>query len=823
MKRFFLFMFFVFFAYFLQAQIISGKIVDENDNPLVGASVIIKNTFLGTSSDLNGDFSIKSKFDNCEIVISYLGFESISQNVKLNGKNQNLGKLVLKPSAYMSDEVIVKATRADDNSPIAFISMDKEDLQKRNTGQDLPYMLELTPSVVASSEAGTGVGNTSFRVRGTDPTRINITVNGIPLNDSESQAVFWANMPDFASSVNNLQLTRGVGSSTNGAAAFGASMNIFTGSLSNKPYAEISSMMGSFNTFKENLKIGTGILKNGFSFDLRLSKLDSDGYVENSYSDHYSMMMSAAWRGKTSFVRANIIRGNQKTGITWYGCPQEVLDTNRIYNPAGEYFDEFGNRKMYKDNADNYIQTHYQIIFSKDFKRNLDLSAGIHYTRGDGYYEQYKMEQKFSKYLLPNIVLQPDPIINGLDTLIPNAIVINRSDLVYRKQMANDFYGATSSLNYKNEKLKLSFGAGWNKYDGDHFGNILWMKNLKDLPINYEWYRNYGEKTEFNVFSKINYEIAKSLYLYGDLQYRNIRYFMQGEDYELDMNGNLIVLDQEHKFNFINPKAGLFYDISDKMNVYASFAVANREPTRTNFKDAAGDTLKTPKAERLYDYELGYNYRSQRFSALVNLYYMDYIDQLIPTGEKSNTGYDIMTNVAESYRAGIELVANYKPINKLSLEANLTLSRNKIKDFVSWAATYDEDWNENYESFDLGERDIAYSPNIISSGIVSYKPFAGFNISWIAKYVGAQYFDNTSSPNRKLDPYFVNNLQLDYSIETKFIKEINFSFIVNNIFNLKYSNNAYGGMWYEQGVEKTWAYYFPQAGINFMGGINLKF
>lgn len=823
MKRFFVFIFLVFFAYLIQAQVISGKIVDENNNPLLGASVIIENTFLGTSSDSNGNFSIKCKFTDCKLLVSYLGFETISQSVKLSGENTNIGKLVMKPSAYMSDEVVVKATRAYDNSPLTFTSMNYEELQKRNSGQDLAYILELSPSVVASSEAGTGIGNTSFRVRGTDPTRINVSVNGIPLNDAESQAVFWVNMPDFSESVNNLQLTRGVGASTNGAAAFGASINMFTGSLSSKPYAEVSSMFGSFNTFRENIKLGTGILNNGFSFDLRLSKLDSDGYVENSYSDHSSMMLSAAWRGKTSFLRANIIRGNQKTGITWYGCPQEIMDTNRTYNPAGEYFDEYGNRKIYRDNSDNYIQTHYQLMYSKDINQKLDFSAAIHYTRGDGYYEQYKMNQKFSKYLLPNIIFQAQDIINGLDTLSPDAIVIKSSDIIYRKLMANDFYGATSSLNYKNVKLKLSAGVAWNKHEGDHFGKILWMQYLQNLPINYEWYRNYGEKTDFNIFTKINYEIFNSFYFYGDLQYRNINYLMRGHDADLDFNGDQLVLDQEHIFNFINPKAGLFYDISDNMDVYASFAVSNREPTRTNFKDAAGDISKTPKAERLYDYELAYNYRSQQFSASLNLYYMDYIDQLVPTGEKSNSGYDIMTNVAKSYRAGIELVAGYKPISKLSFDANLTLSRNKIQNFVSWATSYDDDWNENYEYFELGERDIAYSPNIISSGIISYKPFNRFTASWIAKYVGTQYFDNTSSPDRKLDAYFLNNLQLDYSLETKFIKEINFRFIVNNIFNLKYSNNAYGGIWYEQNVEKTWAYYFPQAGINFMAGLSLKF
>lgn len=823
MKRFSFLVIFLVLAMFAGAQVITGKVVDENNNALLGASVMVENSFLGTTTNVNGEFLVKCKSHDCRLTISFVGFQSWTTEVKMKSNQENLGKIMLETAAYMSDEVVVKATRADGNSPLAFTVLDSDELKKRNSAQDLPYMLELTPSFVATSESGTGIGYTNYRIRGTDPTRINVTVNGMPLNDSESQTVFWVNMPDFSSSVSNVQITRGVGSSTNGAAAFGGSMNFFTGSLSEKAYGEISAIGGSFNTFRENISVGTGILSNGFSFDLRLSNLDSDGYVEQSFSDNQSLMMTGAWRGKDSFLRLNFIHGRQKTGISWWGCPQEMLETNRTYNPAGEYFDENGNRRYYENQTDNYIQTHYQLLYSKEFGYNFDITAGIHYTRGDGYYEQYKEDELLSEYRLPNLVYQANSIISGPDTLIPGPIIITSSDLIHRKMMANDFYGGTLAANYKTTKLKLSVGGGWNKYEGNHFGNVIWMRYAGFTENGYEWYRNMGDKTNINIFAKANYEIAKSFFVYGDIQYRNINYKMEGLDYDLDNYGNQRVLDQEHIYNFINPKTGLYYQISDNMNVYVSFAISNREPTRTNFKDAAGDISKAPLPETLYDSEAGYVFKSQRFSASANIYYMDYTNQLVPTGDKSSVGYDIMTNVPESFRAGIEISAGVKPLSKLSIDVNFTLSRNKIINFTSWAYTYDDLWNETFESFDLGKTDIAYSPEFISAGIVSYKPFSGFTVSWIAKYVGEQYFDNTSSTERKLDPYFINNLQLDYTIETKLVKEISLKFMINNILNLKYSNNAYGGNWHEQGIEKTWAYYYPQAGINFMGGVSLKF
>lgn len=389
--------------------------------------------------------------------------------------------------------------------------------------------------------------------------------------------------------------------------------------------------------------------------------------------------------------------------------------------------------------------------------------------------------------------------------------------------MANDFYGTTMSLNYNKGRLSASTGGAWNLYDGEHFGNIIWMRYADKTEINHEWYNNTGFKTDGNAFVKVNYELIDGLYTYGDLQYRRIDYRMEGTDNDRLPNGNQLILDQEHSFNFFNPKAGLFYRINDNMNTYFSFAVANREPTRTHFKDATGDPNKQPLPEQLFNYELGYEYRAFNYSANINFYYMNYTNQLIPTGEKSSVGYDIMTNVPESFRRGVELIGAVKLLSWIQLDANLTLSQNRIKNFSTWAFHYDDEWNETYEKIELGETDIAYSPNIIGGGRLTLSPINNLNIGIISKYVGEQYFDNTASKDRMLDAYFINDFQIDYTLNTTRIKEIEFRFSVNNIFNVLYSNNAYGGIWYEQGIEGTWAYYYPQAGRNFIGGVTFRF
>ncbi len=787
---------------------ITGTVTDEAGNTLPGATITIQNTYLGTNTDIAGNYSFtKLKAGQYRVRASYIGYETMMKTVNLD-EDKKLD-FTLNYTPYLTEEILVEATRAGNKTPMALSNISNDEIEKNNTGQDIPYQLNLLPSVVVSSEAGAGIGYTGMRIRGTDATRINVTVNGIPLNDSESQGVYWVNMPDFSSSVDDIQVQRGVGTSTNGAAAFGATVNFKTQNVKSKPYAEIASTAGSFNTFKNTFKVGTGLIKDKFSFDARYSTLNSDGFVDRAFCDHKSLFLSGSYYTKKSFLKLNIIHGNQHTGISWWGNP-DMDKKGRTYNPAGEDLDDNGNVKYYDNQTDNYVQTHYQLFYSLELLENLNWNSALHYTRGDGYYEQYKDR---NNEFADEDVTYP---YYGLKEPIYNNDTISESDFIRQKKMANDFYGFTTSLKYTQGNIDAVFGGAWNKYDGDHFGNLLWAE-YGGLDKDYEWYRNNGTKTDFNIFAKLNYNLNSKFNIYGDLQYRHINYEMSGKD------DDLVNLDQDHTFNFFNPKVGVYYTINNRNSLYASMAVANREPTRSNFKEAKGDPNATPKAERLIDYELGYNFKSPMLTAGVNLYFMNYKDQLVPTGEKSSVGYDIMTNVEKSYRAGIELFGGIKILPNLSWDMNLTLSRNRIKDFVAYASYYDASWNKEFKSRNLGETNISYSPEIIGASSINYEVIKNLNISFISKYVGEQYFDNTSSDDRKLDAYFVNNLRLSYSLKTKLVKEIGFYFQINNVFDTEYENNAYGGHWFEENKEKTWSYYFPQAGINFLGGVSFRF
>ena len=710
---------------------------------------------------------------------------------------------------------------------MAYTNISKEILKKNNVGNDIPYILSLTPSLVETSESGIGVGSTNMRIRGIDPSRINVTINGIPLNDAESHGVYWVNTPDLASSVQDIQIQRGVGSSTNGSAAFGASINLKTKSINIDPYTEVNSSIGSFNTYRNNVQIGTGLINDLFCFDARYSNVQSDGYIDHSSSKHESLYLSGTYYHNKTLIKANIIRGTQKTGISWWGVPEEILDTNRTYNPAGEYEDLNGNKKYYKDQTDNYTQTHYQLFFSKELNNNLNLNLALHYTKGEGYYEQYKDNAEFSDYNLPNIRLGDSILSIGSRLLVFPDSTITNSDIIRRKWMDNDFYGITYSINYTKNKLNTILGGAWNKYDGDHYGTILWSEFGNNIEKDYEWYTNNGTKTDFNLFGKINYTLFSKLNLYGDLQYRSVQYKMTGIDDDFKN------LNQEHNYNFFNPKAGLFFDINSHFNSYFSIAVANREPTRSDFKNAIGDAKATPKHETLYDFELGGNYKSANLLLSANFYYMLYDNQLVNTGKKSSVGYDIQDNVDDSYRTGIELMSNLKVNDFLLWQVNFTLSSNKINNFIEYSDYSTSDWTYlGNLPRNLGKTDISYSPEIIGSNILSVKPINQLEISLISKYVGKQYFDNTSDKNRMLDPYFVNNLKLYYSPNVKFINHLGMFFQINNILNTEYESNAYGGNWYEnapnldnyhQAEEKSWAYYYPQAGITLQGGITLRF
>jgi len=799
-------------AWFLMSQsifamqersVIRGKVTDPEGNPLPGASVSVPGTFLGAVTGADGTYVIEGLKEGIHKVrFSFVGYKSVESVVELRGETE--ADAFLEPDAMMTGEVIVNAVRAGSRTPVTFTNVSTDDLRKNSSGHDMPFLLSLTPSLVETSEAGTGIGYTSMRIRGTGGNRINVTLDGIPLNDPESQQVFWVDLPDLSSSVDNIQVQRGVGTSANGAAAFGASVNIMTKIIEDEAFAEADLSAGSFNTMKTMASAGTGLLADRFALQMRYSSLKSDGYIERTGSDHRSAFISGIYKTARSGLRANIILGEEKTGIGWWGVPLEMLEINRRYNPAGEYTDDEGRVKYYDNETDNYTQNHYHLIFSHKAGNELSFQSALHYTKGKGYYEEFREDRSYTDY--------------GLLPVSLNGIAINSTDMIRRKWMSNDFTGIVWSVSYRKAGFEGVAGGGASHYSGDHFGRIIWMRYSGDYEKDHQWYLNNGTKKEVSAYTRATWYISDRTNIFGDLQYRHINYLLDGFD------DDLRDLGQKHKFNFVNPKAGIFISLKRNQDIYYSFSIAGREPTRTDFKEAAGDVSAIPSSETLFDHEAGYRMRTEKSSLTLNYYYMFYRDQLIPTGELSNVGYPIMTNVGKSYRTGIEISGGLKPFQLLEWRFNLTLSRNKLIDFVEYYTDYNTtDWSSEYKSKNLGTVDIAYSPSITGSSEIAFNPGAGLRVHFISKYVGRQYFDNTMSRDRMLSPYLINNLRIDFEPGIKAVRNTVVQLLVNNIFNSEYESNAYGGNWYEDGVEKTWAYYFPQAGINYMVRLNIKF
>lgn len=804
---------------------LQGKVVSTAGEALPGAHLTLSEEdnpdlpVYKAASTKDGTFRISyTKQGRYWLKISFLGYQTISLRVEIPG--QEALSISLEEALHLSDDVIVQASLAAESMPVTQTTIRKERLEQDHMVQDIPFLLSLTPGLIENSETGIGIGYTGMRIRGTDPTRINVMVNGIPLNDAESQVVYWVDLPDLSTSVEKIQIQRGVGTSSNGAAAFGASINLQTTALNKETYASISSMAGSYQTLKNTISLGSGLINEHFSFDARYSKIDAGSYIQHGFSDLESFYLAANYHGKKSLLRATIMHGTERTGITWWGVPDYMIDSIRNYNPAGVYYDQDGNQKYYDNQSDNYIQTHYQLHYSREFNRNLNWTSAVHYTKGGGYYEQFMDDANsyhsthFSEYGLPHFTLS-------------SGHTIVQSDLVQQKWVENDFYGFTTNLNYRKDNLNLIGGINMNQYAGDHFGKIKWLEMNFGIPVNYEWYRNNSLKTEASAFVRATYTIINKLHLFADLQYRSILYTMEGPDDDLKL------LNQEHRYGFTNPKLGAKYELSERSTIYASYAIANREPSRADFKEAVGDPNAMPKPERLYDLEAGYEQKWENAQLGFNLYHMNYKNQLVPTGEKSNVGYDIMTNVPKSYRMGIEISGGAKLSQTLTWEGNLSLSRNKILNYHEFAAYYDADWNEYYISKDKGTTDLSYSPELLGNSRFAYSPSHHWLISFTSKFVGDQYYDNSSSEGRKLPAYHAHHLGVNYSWKPKFMKQIDFMFQVKNLFNQQYISNAYGGNWYENAVlvggsvisadEKTWAYFFPQAGIQFFGGITLKF
>ena len=702
------------------------------------------------------------------------------------------------------DEVNVNALRASEKTPMTFTNLSEEEIDQQNLGQDLPYLLSTMPSLVTTSDAGAGVGYTGFRVRGSDPTRVNVTINGIPLNDSESQGVWWVNMPDFASSIENIQIQRGVGSSTNGASAFGATINLKTDGLNTKAYALSNNTVGSFKTLKNNVEFGTGLLNGKFTFDGRLSRITSDGYIDRATSDLKSFYLSGAYYGSDEVLKGIVFSGKERTYQAWNGVPLNYLENDSLRT---------FNSYTYENEVDNYGQTHYQLHYTKQLNSNSNYNLSFHYTKGAGYYEQYKASESFSDYGFSEIIIQDD--------------TINETDLIRRKWLDNDFYGTVFSYNTSIDNMDLTFGGAWNTYTGKHYGEVIWAQYASDSELGHIYYDNDATKDDFNVYTKLNYQYNDKLSLYADLQRRTIDYTFIGFDQE----GNNV--EQSADFDFFNPKFGIFYQMNQNKSAYASFAVANKEPNRNDFVESSPDSR--PQHETLFDTELGYKINGNKLQFGINAYYMVYENQLVLTGQINDVGAYTRTNIDYSERKGIEVEAAYVISEKLKWVGNATFSENKIANFTEYVDNWDT-WGQ--ETIHYEDTDISFSPDLIWASTFSYQLNDHLNAQFISKYVGDQYIDNTSSQERMLEAYLVHNARLSVNINSKVFKTAKITFQANNLLEEKYSNNAWIYRFISDGYDPRpddpyvnanseggydMAGYFPQAGRNYLLGISLGF
>jgi iron complex outermembrane receptor protein len=683
------------------------------------------------------------------------------------------------------NDVIVSSVRAKDKNPITFTNVSKQELAPRNLGQDIPVLLNYLPSVVTTTDAGNGIGYTYMRVRGADGSRINVTLNGVPFNDSESQGTFFVNLPDFASSLESVQLQRGVGTSTNGAGAFGASLNLQTKSFQEKAYAEISNSVGSFASRKHTLAFGTG-LHNNFEMNARISNIASDGFIDRASSNMFGYFFNANYITDKSQIKFMAFGGKEKTYQAWYGIEDpDKLQNDRTFNPAGMYTDASGNVQFYDDETDNYWQNHFQLHWAEKWSDKWISNVAFHYTIGKGYFEQYREDENLADYNLP--------AFNGNFT----------SDLVRKRWLDNDFFGTTFSLNYKTAKTDLLIGGAANRYLGNHFGEVVWTQNY--VPNANRYYDDFGNKDDINFYTKVSYNITNKLNLFADLQYRMVFYEASSVKFS----------DVNDTFRFFNPKAGLSYQLNDKNAFYGYFGIANKEPRRDDYENGS------VKPERLFDYELGWKYNTKKVKLSANAFYMNYKDQLVLTGALNDVGAPIFTNSGKSYRVGLEVESSIAITNKLILNPNVTLSQNKNQDFY---------FQRDGVLQNLGNTDIAFSPNFVFGNQLVYLLTKDFQISFLSKFVSEQYMGNIDSNRSKLDAYFVNDLNINYEWKlNKGIQSIVFSGLVNNIFNLEYESNGYfytyDDDWSTPGSTTTieGTGFYPQAGINFLFGVNLKF
>lgn len=719
------------------------------------------------------------------------------------------------------EEVVVSSTRAGQQTPVAYSNINMSDIKRHSAARSIPVTLQSYPSVVAFTEDGLGVGNTSLRIRGTDATRVNVTLNGMPLNNPETQELFWVNLPDLSSSLQSMQIQRGVGTSTNGAGAFGASISLQTAGGRPKAYGEASTAVGSYGTFLSNIAAGSGILRNGLSMDVRFSRVLGEGYVRNGKVDHSNLYAALSHYTDRQLLRLVYLNGVQQTGITWEGVSGKQMEDEeygRRYNPAGEYYDDAGNRLYYDNETDNYWSHILQLSLSRELSRGLVLNAGLSYNHGYGYYENYRQNRKYSDF-----GLEPQTIGDNTYT---------RTDLIRRKLMRNDFYVANVGLIYHRESWHLTFGGMHSYYDGDHYGRLPWIKHNGTILLNHEWYRNVGKKRETNFFTKVEYQANQRLSLFGDIQYRHIGYRFTGIDDDLmDLTGHF-------RYDFLNPKAGVSYRLNDRDRFYLSVAVGQREPLRSDLKDGLkGGTVNPIRPERMIDYELGYHHEGTGGDRLsVNLYHMDYHDQMVQTGRMNDNGYKLMENVKESYRTGIEIEASI-PFwaERVRIDANATFSRNRIKDYTAYFDLYDSDYNPVHVDNDpantheqvshyLGTTPISYSPSVVSAMGITYQPTGALYLNLAGKQVSEQYLDNTGDNAISIDAYFVANLSVGYTFTKNSLGTFQLQLFVNNLLNRKYVANGWAATdAFEDGNVVHYIGYYPQATRNYMARLTLSF
>jgi len=808
---------------FAQSEI-SGKITDKNGYPLTGATVLITETKQGTATDLDGSFSISNISEgNYTLLISYVGYETLNKNINVQANNrQNSIQLSLEESPIAFDQIVVRSTRATEKLPITFTNLEKEAIEANNLGQDVPFLLKWTPSTVVNSDAGTGIGYTGLRIRGIDPSRINVTINGVPLNDSESQGVFWVNLPDFASTVDNIQIQRGVGTSTNGPAAFGASINLNTSVINKEAYGRISTTVGSFNTRKGNISFGTGLIGDKFTIDGRLSKVDSDGYIDRASVDLSSYYLSGAYVGRKSSLRFNVFSGHEVTYQAWNGVPAQFID-NPEFDESFRTFNSAGTQRPgepHDNEVDDYRQKHHQLLFNSQLNRNWDLSLTGNYTSGEGFFELYKGGASFERY---NIT----PFEIGGET-------INSSDLIERRWLDNDFYFGSAAANYSSDdkKLNANLGTAFSLYKGDHFGEVIWARFSGDTEQDNRYYENDATKTDYNLFTKASYSLTEKLTGFVDLQYRNVGYEFVG----FDNDGTNVT--HQVDFNFVNPKLGLTLETSPNTSLYAYFGVGNKEPNRSDFTDTSPSSR--PTHETVYDTELGIKKQWRKAAIEANLYFMDYNNQLVSTGQINDVGEYTRINVKDSYRAGLEVVGGVQLTKRLNLDASLTLSDNKIARFTEFIDNWDT-WEQ--ETIEHEKTDLAFSPSTIFNAGLNFDALPEsknqeltFNLA--TKFVGEQFIDNTSNQNTALPSFTYTDFRVSYTVKTSFVNEIALTLLVRNILDAKYISGAWTYRYIsagydgrpddpatrlEQGDTYNLTGYYPQAGRNFLLGLSLNF